>query len=339
MTAEDTSEKGSEASEGAGNSDLPPPQEDPILRNLASLMRQKSDDRSGFKSMGSELPEMEEAVLSEHEEIHNDGKTEKQGPHEEKTKDASAAAELRRAKRLQKNSHDSAASEDSEIDVIFDEDNPAGSPSFGVEGDDSQVAELSGGDSSDGQLPANGASGIFILRRFTMVELVAVSLLFIVLLCAAFIFSKPVRKAFVAYRQAAKPQLSAPPQSITGQFVQLEGVNTFWRNRNQDDRVQEGSRILPVISIDSVKGTGALQIIFRDEIGRMRGDSHVYRIESGTSIYALGTSGMGSEVQFADHRLDAQRHSHEYWTTTIKESAGEEDWVLIGKFRLSSDRR
>jgi hypothetical protein len=339
MTAEDTSKKGSGTSQGAGGSDPPPPHEDAILRNLASLMRQKSDDRSGFKSMESELSEMEEVVFSGHEEIHDDGKIEQQEPHEKKTKDASAAAELRRAKRLQKSSYESTALEDSEIDVIFDEDNPGESPSVGVENEDALTAELSGDDSSDGQPPSNEASGNFILRRFTMLELAAVSLLLIVILCAAFMFSNPVRKTFMAYRQAAQPQLSVPPLSITGQFVQLEGVHSFWRNRNQDDRVQEGSRILPVISIDSAKGTGALQVTFRDEIGRIRGDIHVYRIESGASIYALGTSGMGSEVQFADHRLDAQLHSHECWTTTIKERVGEEDWVLIGKYRLSPDRR
>ena len=342
MAIEDTPNQGSGSSRLPDKDQPGAPENDAILRNLASLMGRDERDKEAFGSNTPPLAESNKPVLPDHEQDDRRSSAENQSRDLGKSTDASSAAEIRRVQRLHKksSSNDPRISPDQEIDVIFEEDDHQEDQSTVAKEENSQDTVHAEGEQSQ-------SAGKNSWRNFSVVELTSLAVLLAALLCAAIMVAVSVKTAIADFSQSVQATHPTPPQSISGELVQLSGIQCYWRDRNKNDRAQEDSRILPVIRIESGKGTGALQIIFQDEFGKVRGDTHIFRLDpdtlqqshAGISITALGTSGMTSEIQFTDHRLEVGSEANEYWTVIFKESADEENWVLIGKYRLPSDRQ
>ncbi|MCH2059172.1 MAG: hypothetical protein MK183_00970 [Verrucomicrobiales bacterium] len=334
MTTEDTHSPESKPQESPEAVDPDPPQDDAILRNLASLMGGEKEKRDDFKTKSSPL-HSPDSLDNAHEEAVSPAPSTA-----EKGRDVLHAAEQRRSKRLKERATGDRSQTDGEIDVVFDEDS--------VTNQGTEAAKLSNLPSGEAMpagirpeesLPPDEANLPPTRPGFTAIELGFTGLLGATLIGLGLMFAMSISQLLNKYDQASLKILDVVPDSAQGELLQLEGIQSYWRDAGPNDRVQEGSRILPVISIDSINGKGAIQVIFRDDLGRIRGDSHVHAITSGKSFSAHGTSGMTSEVDFSDYKLEIGLEANEYWTATIKESTDQENWAQIGQYRLSAERR
>ena len=348
MAHEDIPDQDPKASELPDEQQQAEAANDAILRNLASLMGQEETAKEAFRSNAKTLDNSDTTTDKDQSSDVQNARVGHQPAHvQDQENDASTAAELRRSQRLQKSSSITPeSSSDQEIEVVFDEDcNPA-EKSTEPGAHDTAGAKLVEHDTQQSAKDDSNTGWKFFLPALSGLELTSVAVLLVTLLCAALMFASSINEAITSFRKAAPLEHTTPPHSISGQLLKLTGIRCHWRDRDEHDRVQEGSRILPVIQIESGKGTGTLQIIFQDEIGRVRGDTHIFRLSSGTLphstdgtlINALGTSGMTNEIQFTDHRLAVGAENNEYWTVSFKESADEQNWKLIGKYRLPKDR-
>ncbi len=259
-----------------------------------------------------------------------------------KEQNSSVAAELRRSKRLKGPSPPG----ESELEVIFDEDAGPEDPQTPNETECTSGADNDPPPALDPPTPQMEATAHWIKNKFSLLELSAFATLIAALLCATLIMGGTIMEGIAFFRKAAPPEYSPPPNVVSGQLVELSGIRSHWRDRREDDRVQEGSHILPVIRIESGKGTGSLQIIFRDEYGRIQGDTHTFSMAPNlgkqegnvVEINALCTSGIANELQFTDYRLAAESNMNECWTVSFLESLDGEKWELIGKYKLAPDR-
>ena len=320
------------------------PTDDAILRNLAELMRPEETKKELFKSQQNQL-----------EDTGNEGSSENQSqtttitdiPEPNQPNIPGTAADAARMRRKHRSSNENMVSEE-EIDVIFEEDNNQSDSSTARHNQDS--APFSEADTSSGILPPEDPADPHRQKSFlgtlSPIELTSITVVFIVLIVATVMVALSIGGALEEFQQTDHPTHRTPPESLSGKLLQLSGIQCYWRERNEDDRVQETSLILPVISIKSATGTGSLQILFHDELGKVRGDSHIYRIKASepnspttnTPITALGTEGLLNEIQFIDYKMQEGSLNKEYWTITIKESADEENWILTGKFRMPANR-
>ena len=186
------------------------------------------------------------------------------------------------------------------------------------------------------------------LLNLSPVEFTAITLIFIVGVVTAVMLTGAINAALREFNQTREPAHRVPSESLAGELLQLSGIECYWRDRNENDRVQETSNILPLVTIKSATATGpgSLQILFHDELGKLRGDTHIFRIKTEGSnppvanspITALGTEGLLNEIQFTAYQLEDGPVRNEYWTVTFKESSDEEHWILIGNFRMPANR-
>jgi len=327
MTNEDKTTTGSSQQDPAEQIHNPPPQDDAILRNLEALIGNDHQNRGRFQAA---------TPLAEHvNELHDaDNEDINESTDLPENRDVHHAAELRRSKRLQ-NASTSEHESHNEIDVIFDEETDT--PEHSTIG----LTDVPSSDHSSRPHQPDTASAPqrMAARSLTAFELCGIGLLFAVLAGLGIIFSIKINSLVNHYRQSAFSTLSTVPEAAAGKLLQLEGIKSYWRDTTPNDRVQEGSNILPVITIESIKGTGVIQIIFKDELGKIRGDSHIQEITSVGKFSAHGTSGMANEVEFTDHKLENGLESNEYWTATINESRDQINWTQIGQYRLTAERR
>lgn len=327
MTNEDKTTTGSSKPDSAEQVQSPPPEDDAILRNLEALIGNDLQNKGNFKAAPPLAESDNELQVADNEEINTSAE-------KPEVRDVHHAAQLRRSTRLLDNTTSEHHSEN-EIDVIFDEETDAS--------EQSTIAITENPSSDDSPPPhqpdEDGAQQSMAARSLSTFELCGICFLFMALAGLGIIFAMKISSLVNDYRQSATATLTTVPETATGKLLKLEGIQFYWRDANSNDRVQEGSNILPVIQIESIKGTGALQIIFRDELGKIRGDSHIQEITSVGKFSAHGTSGMANDVEFTDHKLETGLESNEYWTATINESSDQINWAQIGQYRLTAERR
>ena len=327
MTNEDKTTTGSSQQEPAEQIQNPPAEDDAILRNLQALMGNDNQNKGDFKDPPPLVKKDNELHVADNEEINDSAQ-------QLDDRDVHHAAELRRSKRLQDDSTRDHQSQN-EIDVIFDEETHTQEHSIIALEDDPSTDDSS----TPRQLETDAATQSTANRSLTAFELCGISLLFTVLAGLGIIFAMKISSLVNHYRESALSTLATVPEAASGKLLRLEGMQSYWRDITPNERVQEGSNILPVITIGSIKGTGVLQIIFRDELGKIRGDSHIHEITSAGKFSAHGTSGMANDVEFTDHKLENGLESNEYWTATINESRDKINWTQIGQYRLTAERR
>ena len=334
MTTEDTHTPESKPQDSPEEIQSTPPQDDAILRNLESLMGGEKDKRDDFNTKNGPLHSRDSMDEANKEAVSPVSRPAKKG------RNVLHAAEQRRSRRLKERSPAHRSQTDGEIDVVFDEDTVTNQGTKST-----SLSNLPTGDEMPPEIrpeepPPTDEQTLPPARSgFTVLELSFTGLLFAALLGVGVMFAMSINHLLNKYDQASLKVLDVVPDSARGELLQLEGIHSYWRDSGPNDRVQQGSRILPVISIDSINGKGSIQVIFRDDLGRIRGDSHVHPITSGESFSAHGTSGMTSEVEFSDYKLEIGIEANEYWTATIKESTDRENWAQIGQYRLSAERR
>ncbi len=325
------------------------PTNDAILRNLAELMGQEEAKKRLFKAPQNPLEDTETEGFSKDESQPGSSPDLPEPQKPSISGSASDAARMRRQHRSANKDHSKEAPvSGEELDVIFEEDNNLS---------DSPVAELNEAPATVSEAdtpsdilppadPPDPRKRKSFLGKLAPIEFSAIAVISITLIVAAVMLARSIGNARAEFQQTDNPPHHTPPESLTGTLLQLSGIQCYWRERNENDRVQETSLILPVISIKSGTGTGSLQIIFRDELGKVRGDTHIYRIKdsepdsptTSTAITTLGTEGLLNEIQFTDYRMQEGSLKKEYWTITFKESADEENWILIDKFRMPASR-
>jgi hypothetical protein len=322
------------------------PTNDAILRNLTELMRQDETKKAPFNSQQNLIG------VTENEDSSEGGSQPALAPDIPEPRQlpisgtATDAARIRRQQRSanQDSSNENADSEEP-LDVIFEEDNNK-SESSAAQLDQDHPTLSEADTSSDILPPTDPRRHKSFLGTLSPIEFASLTMIFIALIAATVMVTLSIGDAREQFQQTDHPAYRTPPESLTGTLLQLSGIQCYWRKRNKGDRVQETSLILPVISIKSATGTGSLQILFHDELGKVRGDSHIYRIKTSEPnspttnppITALGTEGLLNEIQFTDYKMQEGPLKKKCWTITIKESADEENWIQTGKFRMPASR-
>lgn len=182
------------------------------------------------------------------------------------------------------------------------------------------------------------------LPSFKPLELVGIAAVLAVCLGALIMLSNTVNGTLKVARESLKPVAESVPGSIEGELISLAGIECYWRNRQDTDRVDENSTILPVVEIASGSGEGKLQILFLDPDGKIRGDAHTFGLAGGefspggASTIALSTEGLANEVQFAAYRASGENAADERWTASIRESPDGVDWVELLEFEIPAER-
>jgi len=165
-----------------------------------------------------------------------------------------------------------------------------------------------------------------------------------VCLGALIMLSNTVSGTLKTAREAIKPIAESVPKSLEGELISLAGIECYWRDRQDADRVDEHSAILPVVEIASGSGSGKLQILFLDSNREIRGDAHTFDLAGGQfspgglSAIALSTEGLANEVQFAAYRSDEESAGDDRWTVSVLESADGENWVELLEFEIPAER-
>ena len=327
MTNEDRTTTGSSQPDPAEQAQNPPPEDDAILRNLVALMSNEIQNKGNFKTPSPLMESNDDAHDTDNESF-NDSAT------QQNERDINHADKLRRSKRLRVGSINEPQSEN-EIEVIFDEEADASDHSTNGLADNPSSDESSMLDQPDKDAPPQSIG----TRSLTAFELCGIFFLFTMLAGFGIIFAMKIISLVNDYRQSAFSTLATVPEAASGKILQLKGIEFFWREKTPNDRVQEGSNILPVITINSIKGNGTIQIIFKDELGKIRGDTHIHEITSTGNFSAHGTSGIANEIEFTEHKMETGLESNQYWTATINESNDQINWTQIGKYRLTAERR
>jgi hypothetical protein len=201
--------------------------------------------------------------------------------------------------------------------------------------------EVLGGASEEG---AGKKSGLK-LPSFRPLELAGIAAVMIVCLGALVMLSNTVSGMLKPAREAAKQTEKSVPSKVEGEKLSLTGIECYWRNRNELDRVDRFSTILPIVKIASGNGNGQMQIRFRDPEGKMRGDAHTFKLDGssfspgGASAEALSTEGLSNEVQFAAYRSGDEGAENDRWTAEILESVDGINWTEIVAFEVPVERR
>ena len=183
------------------------------------------------------------------------------------------------------------------------------------------------------------------LPNFKPLELAGIAAVMIVCLGALVMLSNTVSGMLKPARDAATQTEKSVPRKIEGEKLSLSGIECYWRNRLETDRVNRFSTILPLVKIAAGNGDGQMQIRFLDSQGEMRGDAHTFKLDGsnfspgGASALALSTEGLSNEVQFAAYRSGDEDSEDDRWTAEIHESADGINWTKVVAFEIPTERR
>jgi hypothetical protein len=137
--------------------------------------------------------------------------------------------------------------------------------------------------------------------------------------------------------------LEAVDLPAKGALLTINSIEAVWREPRPGETVRPGANIVPVVDIGIGGGSGYLRVLFRDEAGKIRGDSLVEQVTSGKVASGTSYTGVCSEGYATSMRLiECQAGRQEPWLVQIYESKrydqSIEDWTLIAVFDMPAEQ-
>ena len=178
--------------------------------------------------------------------------------------------------------------------------------------------------------------------RLNVFEMASVAAFVIVALLGLFFFRSLVHSGPVvdALEDTSLAVVDLPAK---GSLLTLNSIEAVWRDPLPGETVRPGAKIGPVVNIALGGGIGYLRVLFRDEVGKIRGDSLVEKVTSGRVAGGATYTGVCSEGYATSMRLiECLAGRLEPWTVQIYESKDYDmsinEWTLIAMFDMPAEQ-
>jgi hypothetical protein len=130
---------------------------------------------------------------------------------------------------------------------------------------------------------------------------------------------------------------------IKGQHVVIESADTFWRAPIRAgtgiETFRRGTQLLPVLTLTSSAGPGAVRLFFRNPEGQVMGDAVTRTLQPGVPLQIAATAGFEDVGMHAAYRTGLSKP----WTIEVLEAASESspkgDFKKLFEINISTDRR
>ena len=189
-------------------------------------------------------------------------------------------------------------------------------------------------------------SARFSLRNLSTVEKILLPLALLCVVAGLMYVGNLIRKA--ASESVAGESLPVLKTPIQGGLLSIADVEMAWRDRRQSDKGNRDAIRLPEIKITLANATSNsfLQVIFRNENDRIKGDAPTLKLGNGTfvdssspTMIISGTDGFDNPALFLDYRSGGEIE----WSVEILESnsytASVNEWKSLGKYLMTPKYR
>jgi hypothetical protein len=179
--------------------------------------------------------------------------------------------------------------------------------------------------------------------RLNIFELASVVAFMVVALIGLFFFRNLVHSV-PAPEQEVDASLSAVVFPAKGSLLTLSSVDAAWRNVADGDPVRPNQEVIPEVNVTLGEGNGYLRILFRDEAGKIRGDTFTEKVTNGqvngSGLYeAICSEGYTNLMNL----VEVQAGRLEPWTVELFETSQYdvplEEWNLLAGFDMPSKPR
>ena len=178
--------------------------------------------------------------------------------------------------------------------------------------------------------------------RLNVFEMASVSAFVVVALLGLFFFRSLVHSGS-ALDSVEDISLEAVNFPAKGALLSVNRIDAVWREPRPGETVRPGANIVPVVGITLGGGSGYLRVLFRDEAGKIRGDSLVEKVDEGQVASGATYTGVCSEGYTTSMRLiECQAGRLEPWVVQVYESKeydmSIDEWTLIAMFEMPADQ-
>jgi hypothetical protein len=178
--------------------------------------------------------------------------------------------------------------------------------------------------------------------RLSVFEMASVAAFVIVALLGLFFFRSLVHSG-PALDSVEDISLEAVNFPAKGALLSVNRIDAVWREPRPGETVRPGANIVPVVGITLGGGSGYLRVLFRDEAGKIRGDSLVEEVDKGQVASGATYTGVCSEGYTTSMRLiECQAGRLEPWVVQVYESKeydmSIDEWTLIAMFEMPADQ-